>query len=906
MILRSIRVANWRCFLDEIGVGPFEEGLNILHAPNGFGKSTLFEALRRALLDGHRVTGRDVEMLRPWGRTLAPRVAVEFAHGGQEYRISKQFLESPSAFLERKEEGRWRPLAEGQGADERTREILTKNPPGRGLARAENWGLAQVLWAPQGSLMLAALSGDLVTDIRTMLSAQVSGREGGPLEKRIEERYLELFTPKGKVKTGKDAPRLAGLHQALAEAVEERRRARELSVAFEESSRRVDDLQARRTQARRTTEETERAFREARTVLEVHQNMVGERKERSERVMAAEAQHRELKQRIDLIKATEGELRQSREALNVLQGGIPLKEREVQERDHEAARLRAALEDARKGRERVEAAEGLAEAAQQFSDWRRELSRLEELIARIKEEERRLAAQREKRSAVIAPDAAVLRAIRKAIKERDEARVRLEASLITLEIVPYGDGILEVVAGEASGPRPLTAGVPAVIQGSPEVVAELPGVARLRARGPVGSAAEYRAARARAEKRLAELVQPFGTSDPEALEALSERARELDSTIAQGKARLETLLAGGTTDQPIQARNLLESTLARFLEMHPEWGARPPDVKMLKGEAETIKRSFIATVESAEAAWQKAEAARAAARGEHETLSRRHEDARRRVESLGIKLAELTSDGETLPEREGELQRLSMTWEAARARLAEIDSRLAEYQDDPVATVEILEAQLEAVRKEADRARELEVKEESNLEQLSAQGPYSALALAEERVAQLEGEVRGEELRLEGVRLLHLTVAGCRAEALAAVAGPVETVATRTLQRIAGRRLGRLRVGDSFEPSAVIPELLEEAVSLENLSGGEQEQLYLAARLALAEVLAREERQLVVLDDVLTATDSGRLARVMAVLEDAAERLQVLVLTCHPERYRGLRQGRFFDFETLVRERAQG
>jgi exonuclease SbcC len=62
----------------------------------------------------------------------------------------------------------------------------------------------------------------------------------------------------------------------------------------------------------------------------------------------------------------------------------------------------------------------------------------------------------------------------------------------------------------------------------------------------------------------------------------------------------------------------------------------------------------------------------------------------------------------------------------------------------------------------------------------------------------------------------------------------------------------------------------------------------------------------VVFDDVLTATDSGRLARVMAVLEEAAERLQVLVLTCHPERYRGLRRGRFFDFENLVRERGGG
>ena len=72
MIIRSLRVSDWRCFLQGVEVGPFEEGLNIIHAPNGTGKSTLFEALRRALLDGHKVTGKDVEAIRPWGRSLSP------------------------------------------------------------------------------------------------------------------------------------------------------------------------------------------------------------------------------------------------------------------------------------------------------------------------------------------------------------------------------------------------------------------------------------------------------------------------------------------------------------------------------------------------------------------------------------------------------------------------------------------------------------------------------------------------------------------------------------------------------------------------------------------------------------------------------------------------------------------
>jgi len=84
------------------------------------------------------------------------------------------------------------------------------------------------------------------------------------------------------------------------------------------------------------------------------------------------------------------------------------------------------------------------------------------------------------------------------------------------------------------------------------------------------------------------------------------------------------------------------------------------------------------------------------------------------------------------------------------------------------------------------------------------------------------------------------------------------------------------------------------------LSGGEKEQLHLAVRLALAELIASGERQLVVLDDILTATDTPRLARIHTILEEAAGRLQVLVLTCHPERYRALESAHFMDLRAML------
>jgi uncharacterized protein YhaN len=65
----------------------------------------------------------------------------------------------------------------------------------------------------------------------------------------------------------------------------------------------------------------------------------------------------------------------------------------------------------------------------------------------------------------------------------------------------------------------------------------------------------------------------------------------------------------------------------------------------------------------------------------------------------------------------------------------------------------------------------------------------------------------------------------------------------------------------------------------------------------LGEVLAKDERQLVVLDDVLNATDTGRLARLLTVLEEAADCLQIVILTCHPERYRALEAATFFNLQ---------
>lgn len=900
MIIRSIRVADWRCFLDAVEVGPLDDGLHIIYAPNAIGKSTLFEALQRVLLDGHKVTGKEVEAIRPWGRQLAPKVTLEFVHQGQEYRITKQFLDNQSALLERKENDKYERFAEGVAADEKTRELLTKNPPGRGLARLDNWGLAQILWASQGNLTLEKLSGDLVTDIRGLLNTQVSHTATGPIEKQIEERYLEVYSPRGKIKTGKDAPPLVHLKESIEDAEEARRIAWNQCLAFEDASWGVEESRACRAQARHDADEMSKSLRDARTVVETYRQIVAEKDQLVEKVTAAEAQYKVIKQQIDTIKATQVELSVARKDVNTIASDLPLKEREVQDREQEARRLKSALEDARKGREKVDSAKRLAEAARRFDECRRELLSLNELIKKVKKTEKALAERREKRSTFVAPDVKILRAVLKALRERDEAQVRIDASLITLEIVPRHSGSVEVIAGEITGIISLTPEEPTQIKGSPEIVAEIAEVARLRAWGPTGSIEEHRDAQAKAASRLRELTEPYGTTDVEALESLVDKAKGLDAEVAESETELQTLLSGASLVELLQNRSVLEGSLAQFTDAHSDWAKKVPNSLMLETAADKIETTFISTVEGLEDEWEKAQIALTAVAGHREILARQQKDGLRRVDSLVSKIAELTIDGKSPSEREAMLQKATMAWDAAQNRLKDINSQLESYGENPTAIVERMEAQLEGANQASNEAREKEVREETKLESLCTQGVYSLLSLAEERLAQLAEEIKREEIRIEAVRLLHDTVATCRAEAVASISSPVEAVATRTLRRISGRKIGNIKVGEEFRPSAVVPDAMSETVQVDNLSGGEKEQLYLATRLALADVLAKDDRQMLVFDDVLTATDSGRLARIMTILEEAAQRLQIIILTCHPERYRGLKQATFHDLERLV------
>jgi len=900
MIVRSIRVEGWRCFADPVEVGPFGEGLNVVHGPNGIGKSTLFLALVRGVFDGHKVAGEAMKALRPWGRDLGPSVTLELRCGDVDYRLRKQFLVSPKSEIYRLEDGRYVRLAEGVAADERARELLCGESPGRGASDRRHWGLAQVLWAPQGEMKLEQLSATARQTIQQSLGAQVAGEETTAAEQKIAESFARYFTPTGKLRTGADAPPLATLGDQLAKLRERRDKLKTRLAAFDDAVHSIESLRLLTEQARRKLDDLEKQLQKAQVRADEYQNVVSDRDKQTSEAAAAKARFDELNSRIEAIRAATEDQRKAEAAIVSLQEQAASAAREVQLRTEEADRANAAAEQVRRERDAVRDAARKASDAVRFADVTRQLASLEERLEQLRLAQTELDALVARRGGVVAPDARSLAQLQKAIRERDEARVKLDASLISVVWQAEGDWNLETVRADAPLDRPVASGEEVALRGSPEVVFRIPGVGTIRASGPTGSAEPLRKNWEQAAAKVDQLLAVHGGQPLEQLQQASLLAAELDQQIDKVRARIDAILNRKPIDDLRIEQANLTAQRRELLEAYPDWEQSPPNPAQMRAEADRIDREFTDRIDAAENARQQAVAAVSAAAQQVARHEENLKNAQQQLQAAKQRLAVAQDDGRTDQERREQLGELALQWQAAKTRLAQLEEQLKGFGVDPRNEVKVLQRQLDATREETTTTLDRLRFEQGKLDAIINEAPYSALAAEEEAIDELENRIEREQLQADAIRLLHETLSRRKRELIESLVGPVRQRAMQTLSRITGSRFERLEISDTFDLSGIVPRTSPEPVSLEQLSGGEREQAYFAVRLALADIAMQGERQLVVLDDVFTFTDTSRLARIVQVLEEAAERFQIVMLTCHPERYRGLPGAKFFDLEEIV------
>jgi energy-coupling factor transporter ATP-binding protein EcfA2 len=891
MIIRHIKVENWRSLVNPVEIA-FNENINILHGSNGQGKSTLVEAMRMAFLDRFSLTGSDVGKIQPWGRELSPKVEIEFSDQGSTYRLCKKFLADKSCTVARLEAGTWMKYREGEAADEWARSLFHAQAPGKGVSKADHWGLARILWIPQGM----PAYGGMTDALRTLLipTAGAGGVENAPagaLEAAIRKKYGEYYTDKGAVRSG--AGSLAEQEKCLQEAKARvdaiRVQLDEIDLwekVVQENTRAVWEyhrqIEAETATMQALEQEVERfrtdalAAEQGRTRAEKSERERDNLKNRLARLDDAIAgQSRERALGDALTKETAALAKKLQDAGDVAAAA----QRQAGRLDHDA--------------ETVTAVKAMAAEARTYRDRTAELA----MLAEKKKTCDRLAEEIRINSAKIgdlrAPDKKEITALRRHLEDQKDARRELSALQLTLQFTASRAIRWKTLNGEPAVERDMDERETLAIRGLGIIEAEIEGAGVIRVQGPVGESADSLATKiARASEKIAAAVERFGTDNPEILQDRLGQAQLLEKE-SESKRNERDKTLGSLDDEGLLTAIARAGAMIRDYETrYPTWRDQVPDAGLLQKRAEELDADY---------AQRKVFVVREMERTrvEQMQISERLHDAQTRHASTQTALeryallCEQLRDGHTDETLQTALDKLNGEAVIALREKTALEERVKAYAADPVAAHAALRLKAEGlqsllVEKEKQTARAI-----TEISVRGGRGLYSQLAENEEKLYADEHVYAAARLRAEALKLLYDTLCAVHAEQREKVVSPITMRASRLFQQINDRRMGMISLSENMDIAGFMPvETSGRMVGIDaNLSGGEKEQLYLATRLALAEYLipAGSGKHPVVLDDFLTATDDVRMSRIKELVETMTERFQFLILTCHPERYMGMR-----------------
>ena len=241
------------------------------------------------------------------------------------------------------------------------------------------------------------------------------------------------------------------------------------------------------------------------------------------------------------------------------------------------------------------------------------------------------------------------------------------------------------------------------------------------------------------------------------------------------------------------------------------------------------------------------------------------------------------------------------------AQLTEEEKTIEDRLADSEASLRSREGRLRQAEDDSHRLRgRLEGSEGLHIKRSDA-----AAALRE-----VERQLDREKLEADAHGRLRDLFEQCRDRQVQQVTGPI---AKRVLDW--ARHLGlddfrEVRFGERFLPDGVIlRENEQELIGLTQESYGTVEQMSLLVRLALGGVLACREPQVVILDDPLAHADPIKHRKILEIIKMASEgnvgteppagRLQILILTCHPDRFDHLPAACHIDLTRLIRRHAE-
>lgn len=220
-----------------------------------------------------------------------------------------------------------------------------------------------------------------------------------------------------------------------------------------------------------------------------------------------------------------------------------------------------------------------------------------------------------------------------------------------------------------------------------------------------------------------------------------------------------------------------------------------------------------------------------------------------------------------------------------REAASELFHSLARPEGDEV-TRSVLQGWQQQIQELASQIQGLTASVNQTIGTISAHGDlFAQLVSAREALARAAAEEKKMDTDALAMKELHLAFDAARQQLQKDVVAPLQEKVSERFSFLTSGFYSGVAFDSSFKPNGIATSAVS-GISLEDLSFGTREQLSLLTRICLAELLySSSGRQIVILDDNLVHTDEHRMSAVCNLMEEAAETVQIIVFTCHPERY---------------------
>jgi DNA repair exonuclease SbcCD ATPase subunit len=856
MKLRAIRLHNvGRFWPQPEAVEGIGDGLNVLAAENEVGKSTLFQAMRLVLFTKFTSKPQYLKDLRSYHADEGLCIELELSFEGKTYRLMKRYLTRAMASVT--EVATNQLIAQGDDAEDWLKQVL-------GVTETAD-GPYGMLWVSQGDSLKPLISktdaADKTQFLSSLVETEIEAVSDGGLAAAVQadaSRELQTLVTKARGEpTGDYKAAIRKLDELEADIDDLQRRVNETEDARQALQKLSVELENPEVAEQSTNLKAAvtRAGKAHQAALQYQQDV----QQKTTTARLTQEQFEAAEKAVTSLKSLQGKARAARAQKAKLAAKLDGLRQRHQEQLGRLEKTVSALEaieiDVSAGRRAVEQALAVQDAGRAEKDRVRlakDLADVEAAVAEIDSAQKALAD--------LKFDAEALRRLEDLNVQQQQAEAERNA-VVTEVTVSYDKDATERF--QADG-RMLADEERISVDGRLDVTVEGVGKLSVTAGGGGNAAAVAQAALTTAQD-FREALAFFQCH------SIDEARRQLQ--------RKTKLMSDLTTAQSIVKR------------------LAPDGVEALQAEVQVLEASAAAgqpegalDVSSARQKLQEVEAAQQGLRQEKERIagegSLSEKDIARLEEQLAAVEQTLTDADEALGAEEtwaGQLDELAAAFAIAKTARDEAATALQALMRSPLdvktsePALKVAEAALETFQQRREQLRVEHSKLTGSLERDQKSGVLEKLGELKDLHKAGMQKREALEQHVRALKLLVETVEEAQQATRDAFLAPVMQELTPMLDRVLPG--AAVELDEKFAPRGLRRNGTNE--KFQRLSGGTKEQIAILTRLAFAKLLAKKGRPVpVVLDDALVFSDDTRIERMFAVLEEAAQDVQIVFLTC--------------------------